>query len=157
MMVVSNISRWHWMNQAGEEGWFTRGTLEISSDWGKSTEKLYCSPRYHPASGDGGCKSGSQIKRSLMGLITQTNARNNLAWATICSGDPQGWKTPLNPGHNYSAPALHEEHGVLCCFPFPKPDMKSHLLRRQPQYQDVLSETCCQPRCTLLCDPHAAH
>lgn len=32
MMVMSNISQWHWMNQAGEGGWFTQEMLEVSSD-----------------------------------------------------------------------------------------------------------------------------
>lgn len=103
MMVMSKLSWWHRMNGAGEGGWFTRGCQRWAEDNPRKTLR---------GPGGGGCEVGSQIRTSSVGLITHTNARNNLAQAAMCSGGP-GTKRALEPRRQRRCPVRHAERGVL--------------------------------------------
>lgn len=152
---MSNISRWHWMNQAEEGGWFTQGMLEISSGCGKSTKE----PSGSPASGEGGCKVRVTNQKELDGFDNADKREKQFGISGNLFRRPAGMKHAFEPRQRRQCPRPSWRAWGPLLHPHPiKPD---------PQVTPSMSaaagirmalprETCCQPWCVLLCYPHAS-
>lgn len=135
MMVMWNVLGWHWMNQAGGGGCFTRGMPGVSSD-----RKIHRRAAPHAASGAGAAGLGHKSSPARwVWWQWQTQEAPPEPGQHLLRG-LWGWTRLWPPGEQH-CPCPHHHQGLLCCSPS----------SRQPRVTPVwhlhvpLECPCCQP------------